>query len=181
MLKLKIVVSTEFNDETQEFIENTVDVELEHSLASMSKWEEIWEVPLLSTNDKTVDQTLSYFVCMSLTPDVTPELFTQLSSEQHSEISQYLDGQHTATWFSSDNPQARSGEVITAELIYYWMSSFRIDWEAQYWNLNRLLTLVKIFSVKQDNKPQRTRRSRSDMDRMMAMNNQRRAELGSNG
>lgn len=181
MLKLTVLLSSDFDNDTNEFIEETIDIELEHSLASLSKWEEKWEIPLLSTNDKTEEEALSYLECMCLTPNVAPEVFSKLSPEQQTEISEYLERQHTATWFSSENPQAKSGEAITAELVYYWMSSFQIEWEAQYWNLNRLLTLIKIFSVKQDNKPERTRRSHDDMNRMLALNNKRRAELGSNG
>jgi hypothetical protein len=94
-------------------------------------------------------------------------------------IADYIEKKQTATWFNS-SPEARSGEALTAELIYYWMSSFHIDWEAQYWPLNRLLTLVKVFSVKQDNKPRpQSRRSRqADIARINA---QRRAELGTKG
>src|SRR4249920_1616033 len=180
MLKLVVTLSDEFNDDTQEFVTKTMDIELEHSLASLSKWEEIWELPLLSTNDKTEEQNFSYLECMCVTPNVAPEVFRKLSGEQQEEIAAYLEKQHTATWFSKDNPSPKSGETITAELIYYWMSSFHIEWEAQYWNLNKLLTLIKVFSVKQDNKPRR-QSARSRQADIVRLNAQRKAELGSNG
>lgn len=178
MLKLTVVLSEDFNNETNEIVEETIDIELEHSLASLSKWETIWEVPLM-TSDKTDAMNLSYLECMCLTPDVPPEVFGKLTAEQQSQISDLLDKKHSATWFG-EQPEARSGEALTAELVYYWMSSFRIDWEAQYWNLNKLLTLVKVFSVKQDNKPKRMS-ARSRQSDLARENARRRAELGTNG
>lgn len=180
MLKLKVVLSESFDETKNEIIEETIDIELEHSLASLSKWEEIWEIPLLSTNDKTNEMNLSYLECMCVTPDTPPEVFHKLDGEQQDKIANYIDKKATATWFAN-TPKARSGEAITAELIYYWMSSFHIDWQAQFWHINRLLTLIQVFSVKQDNQPKRVNRTRSDMEQMMRINNARRAELGSNG
>lgn len=180
MLKLTIILSEDFDEETQEFLMESIDIELEHSLASLSKWEEIWEVPLLTTVDKTEEMNFSYLECMCLTPNIPSEAFRKLSKTQQLEISEYLEKKQTATWFGNEQPQARSGEAITAELIYYWMSSFHIDWEAQYWPLNKLLTLVKVFSVKQDNKPKPVSRRSRQAD-IARINAQRRAELGTKG
>lgn len=179
MLELKVVLSEDFDEKTNKILVKTIDIELEHSLASLSKWEEKWKVPLLSSKDKTEEMNVDYLRCMCLTPDVSPEIFYKLSLEQQEQISDYLETKHTATWFSNQ-PEARSGEAITSELIYFWMSSFRIEWEAQYWNLSRLLTLVQIFSVKQDNKPTPQSRRNRQAD-IAKLNAQRRAELGSKG
>lgn len=180
MLKLVVQLTENFDSENQEFEEETMVIELEHSLASLSKWEAIWELPLLSTEDKTPEMSFSYLECMCLTPNVPPEVLRNLSEENQTLLSEYLDKKQTATWFSNENPSPRSGEAITAELIYYWMSAFQIDWEAQYWPLNKLLTLVKVFSVKQDNKPKQTSQRKRQMD-IARINAQRRAELGTNG
>jgi len=181
MLKLTVVLKESFNEETNEFLdEETIEIELEHSLASVSKWEEIWEKPFLATNDKTDEMTLSYLQCMCLTPDVSPEVFEKLTEEQMTEISEHLEKKHTATWFSSDRSKSGGNRIITAELIYYWMSAFRIDWEAQYWPLNKLLTLIQVFSAEQDDKSPRQRTRSRQMD-IARINAQRRAELGSRG
>lgn len=179
MLKLTVILSEDYDGETQEFLTESMDIELEHSLASLSKWEGIWEIPLLSKEDKTQEQNYSYLECMCLTPNIAPEIFRKLTQEQHDEISAYLEKKHTATWFSS-TPEARSGEAITAELIYYWMDSFQIDWQAQYWHLNRLLTLVKVHSMKADNKPKKQSQYSRRME-MMELSEKRRKELNSNG
>ena len=179
MLKLNVVMSEGYDEATNKIVVESVVIELEHSLASLSKWEEEWKIPLLSTQEKTEEMNVSYLRCMCLTPDVPPDVFYNLTEKQQTEISTYLEDQHTATWFSN-TPQARSGEVITAELIYFWLSSFRIDWQAQYWNLSRLLTLVQVFSVKQDNNPSR-QSHRSRQADIAKENARRRAELGSKG
>jgi hypothetical protein len=136
MLKLKVVMSELYDSESNKFIaQESVDIEIEHSLASLSKWEEIWEIPLLTIEDKTDEQAISYIQCMCLTPDVAPEVFMSLNADHFRAVEEYMDQKHTATWFSKQ-PESASGEAITAELVYFWMSSFNIDWEAQHWNLN---------------------------------------------
>ena len=180
MLKLTVVLSEDYDESTKKFVVETVDIELEHSLASLSKWEEIWEIPLLGTGDKTEEQNFSYLECMCLTPNVAPEVFQKLDQDQQKQISEYIDKKHSATWFSDENPRAKSGEAITAELVYYWISGFQIDWQAQYWHLNKLLTLIKVFSVKADNKPVK-QSARSRQAQIAQLNAQRRAELGSKG
>lgn len=180
MLKLTVVISEEYNEDTEKFVVETIDIELEHSLASLSKWEEIWEIPLLDTEEKTEEQNYSYLECMCLTPNIAPEVFRKLTEEQQIQISEYIDSKRTATWFNRDLPKAKSGEKITAELVYYWLSGFQIDWQVQYWHLNKLLTLIKVHSVKADNKPQR-QSARSRQADIAKLNAQRRAALGSNG
>jgi hypothetical protein len=86
MLKLKVVLSEDFDEAKQEFVTQSIDIELEHSLASLSKWETIWEIPLLSSNDKTEEQNFSYLECMCLTPNVAPEVFKKLNQEQQDQI-----------------------------------------------------------------------------------------------
>lgn len=180
MLKLKVIVSEVFDNDLNEFIIETIDIELKHSLASLSKWEEKYEVPLMGKDEKTNEQNLYYLECMCLTPNVPPETFTMLTKEQTDQIADHIDKKASATWFTTDAPKARSGETLTAELVYYWMSGFQIDWQAQYWHLNKLLTLIKVHSIKADNKPiKQTGRSRQA--EIAALNAKRRQELGSNG
>lgn len=178
MLKLKIVLSDDYDEETRKFVVETIDVELEHSLASLSKWEEKWEVPLLSS-DKTEEQSVNYLECMCVTPNVPPEVFWKLTADQQNEVKEYLERKASATWFA-DRPEAKSGEAITAELVYYWMDGFQIPWEAQHWHLNKLLTLIKVHSVKADNKPKQ-QSARNRQAEIMRLNAQRLKETGSNG
>lgn len=179
-LLLSIQISEDYDEEKDEFVEERIEIRLKHSLASLSKWEMIWGVSLIGTEDKTLEQQYSYLECMCLTPNVAPEVFRNITDEQQIQIRDYIEGKHSATWFSKEPPKPRNNETITSELIYYWMSAFRIDWEAQYWHLNRLITLIKIFSVKADNMPQK-QSSRGRRQEMMNEIMRRRKELGSNG
>lgn len=168
-----------FDEQSQEFVsKDDVTLELEHSLASLSKWESIYEKPFLG-KEKTTEETLGYIKCMTLTPNIPDIVFEKLSSENFNDISQYLDSKMTATWFSDAPGAPQSRDIITAELIYYWMITFQIPFECQYWHLNRLFTLIRVCNIKQS-KPKKM--SRSELaSRNRELNARRRAELGTKG
>lgn len=179
MLRIKVVLAEDFDDERQEFIESkTAIVELEHSLVSLSKWEAEWEKPFLATKDKTTDETISYVAMMLLTPDVPEEVFLKLIENHLSQITAYISAKRTATWFSEDRNASRSREVITAEIIYYWMISLSVPFECQYWHLNQLITLIRVINHK--NAPKKRGRQNSAVARR-ALNAQRRAQHNTTG
>jgi hypothetical protein len=178
---LKIVVpGIELYDEgRQEFTHaEGFTLELEHSLVSLSKWESIFEAPFLGPDKKSTEEVMAYVEAMLLTPNVPKESIYRLSQENFDEINKYIDAKMTATWFN-DKSAAKSNETITAELIYYWMISFNIPFECQYWHLNRLFTLIKVFNVK--NSPQKKMSKRDIAVKNRELNAQRRAQLGTKG
>jgi hypothetical protein len=90
-----------------------------------------------------------------------------------------LDSKQSATTISEVSKGGSSREVITSELIYYWMVNYNIPAEYQYWNLNRLFNLIRIAGVK-NSKPKKM--SRSEMAaRNRELNAQRRQQLGTAG
>lgn len=176
-----VVPGTEMFDEIrQEFVtEGDVTIELEHSLVSLSKWESNHEKPFLGRDEKTSEEVLDYIKIMTLTPNVPEEVFLRLSEANITEINQYIDAKMTATWFSDSPGAPASRDVITAELVYYWMITFQIPFECQYWHLNRLFTLIRVCNIKQA-KPKKMSRTEIAA-RNRELNSQRRAQHGTKG
>jgi hypothetical protein len=179
MLKIVVPGIEMFDEEKQEFITvDDVSLELEHSLVSLSKWESIHEKPFLG-KDKSTEEVISYIKIMTLTPNVPDDVFEKLTDKNFTEIQEYLDAKMTATWFSESPGAPQSRDVITAELIYYWMIIFQIPFECENWHLNRLFTLIRVCNIKQA-KPKKMSRAEIAA-RNRELNARRRAELGTKG
>lgn len=171
----------EFWDERkQEFITKKAQVlQLEHSLISISKWEQKWQKAFLTKNEKTYEETIDYIRCMTLTQNVDPDAYYFISNEEVDRIDEYISSPMTATYFRDDKSPKTSSEVVTSELIYYWMISLNIPFECQKWHLNRLLTLIKVCQVK--NSPPKKRSKREIMAQNAALNAARRKRLNTKG
>lgn len=180
MLTLKIPALELYNEQTNEFIYGKeTTLVLEHSLVSISKWESKWEKPFLSKNDKTNEETIDYIKCMTLTQNVDPEVYNRLTDENIMQVSDYIQAPMTATWFNDKQGSKNNGEVVTSEIIYYWMIALNIPVEFQKWHLNRLLTLIKVCNIK--NQPPKKMSKNSILSRNAALNKTRRNSMGTKG
>jgi hypothetical protein len=180
MLTIVVPGPEMYDEKATEFVtEGDFTLELEHSLVSLSKWESNNEVPFLGKTEKTSEQVLDYIRCMTLTPKVPEEIFSRLSKENLDAINEYLDAKMTATWFNEPPGAPQSREVITSELIYYWMVTFDIPFECQHWHLNRLFTLIRVCNIKSA-KPRKMSRAEIGA-RNRELNARRKAQLGTTG
>lgn len=180
MLTIAVGAERAFNDETQTFVfHGGVELQLEHSLVSLSKWESKYEKPFLEAKEKSPEELLDYVKFMIVTPDFPMEVLGKLTEENVDEINDYMNAKMTATWFNDVTPQSRNREIITAELIYYWMTVFNIPFTCETWHLNRLFTLIRVCNLKQE-KPKRMNR-REMADRRRLLNEQRKQQLNTRG
>ena len=180
MLTITIPAVELFNEETQEFFSTKEQtLQLEHSLVSLSKWESKWCKAFLSKEEKTLEETIDYIKCMTITQNVDPNVYNHLSRSNIIEINKYIEAPMTATTFYEETQKGRGREIVTSELIYYWMISLNIPMECQKWHLNRLLTLIRVCNVK--NTPPKKRSRNEIMRRNAALNAARKKKFNTNG
>ena len=181
MLRITIPGIEQWDDVNEMFISTKEQtLELEHSLISLSKWESKWCKPFLSSTEKTSEETLDYIKCMTLNKNIDPNIYTCLTNSNIEEINKYIYAPMTATTFSNDTKNGKKNrEVVTAELIYYWMISLNIPFECQKWHLNKLITLIMVCNIK--NAPPKKRSKRDIMSQNAALNAARRKQMNTKG
>lgn len=181
MLRITVPATEMWDDRKEEFVyteEQTL--ELEHSLVSLQTWESKWHQAFFSKyREKTDEEIFDYIRCMTLTPNVEPEVYGCLTRHNINQIVEYINEPMTATVLPKSNGGANSRETVTAELIYYWMIALNIPFECETWHINRLLTLVGVCNVK--NSPPKKMSTRELMNRNASLNAQRKAQLNTRG
>lgn len=186
MLKL-FVPGLEYYDEKTEMFIPTKDATLilEHSLLSLSKWEAKWHKAYLDpkvAESLSLEEAIDYVRCMTINQNsidqfayynITPELFKM--------INDYKKDEMTATKVNrkKKRPIGIPKEIVTSELIYYWMVSYGIPFECEKWHLNRLLTLIDVCEFKSETPEKMPKKDL--MKRNTALNNARRAKLHTHG
>ena len=180
MLQITIPAIELWDEQNEEFVTSVKEqtLQLEHSLISLSKWESKWHKPFLSKETKTREETLDYIKCMTITKNIDDSVYSRLSNSNINDINKYIDDPMTATTFSKLN-QSNKKEVVTSELIYYWMISYNIPMECQKWHLNRLLTLIRVCDVK--NTPPKKMNKKDIINQYAALNASRRQQFNSKG
>lgn len=168
-----------FNDRTMEFIRvPATELELEHSLYSISKWESKWGKPFLSKDGKTDEMMIDYIRCMTVNPEIDDRHYQYMSRSTVIKIFEYVNSPMTATWFRDSKNKGKDSRVLTSELIYYYLISLNIPIECEHWHLNTLLTLIQVFN--EENKPAKNT-NRVDLAARRELNRARRESMKTKG
>lgn len=179
MLELKLPRRTFFRESTSEFIElDEITLKLEHSLISLSKWESKLKRPFLTEEKHSKSDMIYYIECMSLNSNVDPIIYKTIPDNCYSLICDYIDDPMTATTIT-DKDTSINRDIITSEIIYFWMIEFGIPFECQKWHLNRLITLIRVCSIKKG--PQKKMSEREILEQNRRLNEARRKSAKTRG
>ena len=165
----------------EKFIHVTgADIDLEHSLEAVSKWESKWHIPFHDDRKKkTFEQNIDYIRCMTITEGVDPDVYLYLTEQNIQDVVDYISDSATATWFSDNGRRSGKREIITAEIIYYWMASYNIPESYQRWHLNKLMALLRVSAEK--NNPEKKKNSVTSAAQRRALNAARRKQFHTRG
>lgn len=181
MLQLVIPATEKWDEIKEEFVyTKEYTLQLEHSLVSISKWESKYHKPFLSNKEMTTKESVDYIKCMTITQNIPSEAYDNITNDNIQKVSEYMNDPMTATWFSEDKMNKKSSrEIVTSELIYYWMITLNIPMEWEKRHFNRLLTLIQVCNIK-NQKPKKM--SKKELaNRNHALNAARRKQLHSKG
>lgn len=180
MLEIEIPRTEIWDNENEMFsYVDSCKLVLEHSLISISKWESKWNKPFLTRDEKTPEEMIDYVKCM-IVNHADPVVCNCLTTDNYKQINDYIAAPMTATTFRENGSAPRSNrEIMTAEVIYFYMISFGIPFECEKWHINRLLTLIRVCSIK--NAPSKKMSKSAAAKQQRALNAQRRAKAHSKG
>lgn len=180
MLEITLPAYEGWDEKNQEFVSfEEKTLKLEHSLVSLSKWESKYHKAFISKEAKTYEETLDYIKFMTLTQNVDPSVYNRLTKGDLDKINDYIADPMTATHINEKTNGKANNEVMTAEVIYYYMIALNIPVEFQKWHLNRLITLIKVCNIK--NTPPKKRSRQEITSQYAALNAARRKQLNSKG
>lgn len=182
MLEVTVPKSEMFDENTGCFIsiEKTI-LHLEHSLLSISKWESKWHRPFIevgSKDSKSQEEQLDYIRCMTIDKNIDPNVYFGLTIQNKLDINTYINDPMTATTVRDLPGSPLRKEIITSEVIYFWMLNYGIPFECEKWHINRLIMLIKVCNAKSN--PQKMS-TKEIMDQNRKINEARKKALRTRG
>ena len=183
MLRIVIPASEDYDSEREEFIRRKEQtIVLEHSLVSLSKWESQFKKPFLNqSSPMTEEEFLAYVKCMTMTQNVEESVYQHLTPKNVQDILAYIDDTMTATTITSaDQVKKPNREILTAEVLYYYMIALNIPMECQKWHLNRLIMLIQVCAIRNDPNPKKMGKD-TVLRSNAALNAKRKARLKTRG
>lgn len=156
-----------WDDESERFIVTKgAQLLVEHSLYAISKWEQKWHKPFLSTQLDAMEMA-DYIRCMTISPsNLDDDFYLTLPNTVIQEIQSYINDPMTATWFSdrsNSKKDPRYQEIITSEIVYYWMLKCGIPFEAEKWHFNKLMTLIRVYNLKESSDSKGNKMSKDEI------------------
>lgn len=172
-------------------------LELEHSLKAVAAWEAIHKKPFVG---QKIDgnEFYDYILCMITKGSATRNDLVFLSQSDVNQIMEYINDQATATKITEKQMReaqrraaaknkgkhgsgnvSRAKDIVTAEIIYYWMIEAGIPFSCDTWNLNRLMTLIQVVNLKEAGGT--TMPKKEMMSQNAQLNAARRAAMNSSG
>ena len=174
-----------YDDRLQEFVYLTkpYDLILEHSLVSISKWESKYHKPYPYINKNmtmTPEESNYYIRCMTINKDVPDMVYNCLTRDDMKKINDYINDPMSGTTVKMYNNNPGKTEILSSELLYYYMFKLGIPKDCEKWHINRLITLIEVYGVKDGSETNKM--SRGDLvARNKAINARNRAKFHSKG
>lgn len=166
-----------YNEETNEF--TTIGGEryfFELSLRGIAEWEAENERPFFATKLNAED-AISIVDIMCMDNDYFDERL--IDAPFLSAVNSYISKKNTATVIHNEDADSKTGSFITSEVIYAMMFELSIPIECENWNINRLMTLIKVMQIRsQPSKKMSRAKVASENQRLNAL---RRSKLNSKG
>jgi len=182
MITITIPDKEYFNENTNEyFIIPGKTIVMEHSLYAIRHWEAKWHKPYLDAKH-TFEEGIDYFRFMTITKNVDPRTYYNMSQENVKLLTEYMKDAMTATTFKQIKRRTKTGRknrLTTCELIYYWMAMNNIPFDCDKWHFNQLMTLIHVCSEEQ--LPPEKMSQREIFEYNKSINERNRARFNSKG
>jgi len=182
MLTITIPDRRYFDEDKEEFVTiRGKEITMEHSLLAIRKWEAKWHKAYLGKQQKTFEETIDYFRFMTITKNVDPMVYYNLSEENVKQLSEYMRDPMSATTFSKllKRHRKNTNEIVTCEVVYSWMIANDIPFECERWHFNQLMTLINVCATKQ--MPVKKMEKKDIFKEYAALNAKNRAKYNSKG
>ena len=207
MITLTVDAFNVFDEKTETFIsvDKPVKLRMENSLYAITEWEKKYKKPWFpdkkaskyaQKQDTRTPEEMMYFIrCMIFQIDDTKiidpnevdnKLIMGLSEKDYNIISEYLQDSQTALKSIPETKPDKKHKPdqirMTSDRIYAWMVEQQIPFEAQYWNINRLMNVIQI--VNYDNTPDDRKKSQKPYEIAQdyaKINEERLKKLGTKG
>jgi hypothetical protein len=157
-----------------------VVLRFEHSLLSLSKWEEIHQKPFLHRTERTGEEMIDYFGCMLTSPEHDPTMVFGLSPDQFEQLTSYVNSERTASTVDPDPKAKKGGQIVTSELIYSWLVGLEIPFQpTESWHLSRTMMLIQMVT-RQKSPPEKQDKATA-LSKWDEMNRRNKERFQSNG